>query len=318
MAVAGSKAKGVSNAIDRRALFLHVAAACAPFCMQPTNPAQAIVNGESVTDAEAAAAGAVGLWIDLSGCSVCRKGLPATCSGTLISPTLVLSARHCLDTPRALNGTLDRVVFGSDMFAANMARKVAAVATTADYGIETAGNDLILIKLESPAPAPWRPVELPLGLLPSKAEEIEAKRANSPFYPDGLGFPELTAYGYGQQSTKGTLNADDFSAGVLKRINVQTRTEIRPWAPGFLTTPELEGTGTCAGDSGGSALALLQDPQGRGLRQILVGVQAAASLPCENNQQVFVNPAAFEDFILRASKDLGAPVQRTISWRQYS
>eukprot|EP00965_Chrysotila_dentata_P191002 6174247-Pleurochrysis_carterae.AAC.3 len=43
---------GVSNAIDRRALFLHVAAACAPFCMQPTNPAQAIVNGESVTDAE--------------------------------------------------------------------------------------------------------------------------------------------------------------------------------------------------------------------------------------------------------------------------
>eukprot|EP00965_Chrysotila_dentata_P093962 3105295-Pleurochrysis_carterae.AAC.2 len=59
-------------------------------------------------------------------------------------------------------------------------------------GIETAGNDLILIKLESPAPAPWRPVELPLGLLPSKAEEIEAKRANSPFYPDGLGFPELT------------------------------------------------------------------------------------------------------------------------------
>lgn len=64
------------------------------------SPAEAIINGDAVTDAEAAAAGVVGLYIDLEGCSICRKGLPATCTGTLIGPDLVLSARHCSDVPR--------------------------------------------------------------------------------------------------------------------------------------------------------------------------------------------------------------------------
>ena len=50
-----------------------------------------MVRGDSVDNAEAAATGSVGLWIDLTDCSVCRKGLPATCSGTLIAPDLVLS-----------------------------------------------------------------------------------------------------------------------------------------------------------------------------------------------------------------------------------
>ena len=74
----------------------------------------------------------------------------------------------------------------------------------------------------------------------------------------------------------------------------------------------------CAGDSGGAALAVLNDPQERGLRQILVGVQAAASTPCVDNSQVFANPAAFEDFLLRASEDLGAPLRQTISWKDFS
>lgn len=284
----------------------------------PATPTHAIVNGESVSDAEAASSGSVGLWIDLSGCSVCRKNVPATCSGTLVAPTLVLSARHCLDTPKALNGTLERVVFGSDMFSSKMSRDVVAVASTSDYGIETTGNDLILIKIASPAPSTWRTVELPLGLLPAKNEQEEARRRKSPFYPDGLGFPSLVTYGYGQQSTSGTVDPGKYSAGALKRIGVQVRSEIRPWAAGFLTTPLDSGTGTCAGDSGGGALAVLQDPKGRGLRQVLVGVQAMASSPCENNQQVFVNPAAFAEFLLQASKDLGAPLEQTISWREFS
>eukprot|EP00966_Prymnesium_polylepis_P234302 5419804-Prymnesium_polylepis.1 len=78
-----------------------------------------------------------------------------------------------------------------------------------------------------------------------------------------------------------------YSAGSLRRIGLQVRTEVRPWAPGFLTTPTTRGTGTCAGDSGGAALLLLQDPQGRGVRQLLLGVQAAASKPCVDNQAIF-------------------------------
>jgi len=298
-----------------------VSGAAAALCAPPAT--RAIVAGDVVSDAEAASVGAVGLWIDLEGCSVCRKGLPATCTGTLVAPDLVLSARHCIDIPVALNGTLDRVVFGADMFKTKegaMTRKIAGIKTTAEYGFasDQPGGDLVLIKLAQPAPEPWRPVELPLGLLPAKTEQEEAKRKSSPFYPSGLGLPQVLTYGYGAQSTRGTRDADFYDAGYLKRIAVELRTEVRPWAPGFLTEPVVKGTGTCAGDSGGAALLRLQDPQGRGVRQLVLGVQAEASVPCEGNQQIFVFPDHFREFLLRASSDLGSPLQQTISWREYS
>ena len=175
----------------------------------------------------------------------------------------------------------------------------------------------MLIKLATPAPPSWRPVELPLGLLPGKADQEEAKRRGSPFYPDGLGLPSVAAYGYGQQSTAGTRDPDAYSAGKLKSVELQLKTEVRPWAPGFLTAPVNKAQGTCAGDSGGAALLRLQDPQGRGVRQIVLGVQAEASVPCEGNQQIFIFPAYFQDFIERASRDLGSPIRPTLSWRDY-
>ena len=53
----------------------------------------------------------------------------------------MLSARHCSDVPRELNGTLDKVVFGSDMLRAGApARTVERFVSTAEYGIETAGR----------------------------------------------------------------------------------------------------------------------------------------------------------------------------------
>eukprot|EP00306_Pavlova_sp_CCMP459_P013398 CAMPEP_0185196512 /NCGR_PEP_ID=MMETSP1140-20130426/37731_1 /TAXON_ID=298111 /ORGANISM="Pavlova sp., Strain CCMP459" /LENGTH=48 /DNA_ID= /DNA_START= /DNA_END= /DNA_ORIENTATION= len=45
-------------------------------------------------------------------CSVCKKGLPAACTGVLIGPQLVLSASHCLDMTDGLGGKLTKVVFG--------------------------------------------------------------------------------------------------------------------------------------------------------------------------------------------------------------
>ena len=81
--------------------------------------------------------GAVGLWIDLAGCSVCRHDVPAACSGTLVAPDLVLSARHCLDIPRELNGTLDKVVFSNNLLDPNApCAKVVDVRTPADYGFK--------------------------------------------------------------------------------------------------------------------------------------------------------------------------------------
>jgi len=46
-------------------------------------------------------------------------------------------------------------------------------------------------------------------------------------------------------------------------------------------------------------------------------VQAEASVPCEGNKQIFIFPDYFQDFIERASRDLGSPVRPTLSWRDY-
>ena len=282
--------------------------------------ATAIVKGDSVSDAEAAAAGVVGLYIDLAGCTVCRPGIPATCTGTLVAPDLVLSARHCVDVPNSLNGTLSKVVFAADMLRPGApSLEIEKYVTTADYGIETAGNDLLLIKLRGRAPAPWRPVPPALALLPSKQEQQEAARAGSPFYPDGLGFPSVVSYGYGQTSVDGETRIEAYSAGRLKKLGLEVRTEIRPWAPGFLTTPSVRGAGTCAGDSGGAALLRLREPtDGARARSVLLGVQAAASKPCVDNQAIFIYPQAFASFITKASRDLGSQIEPGLSWRDYA
>lgn len=294
-------------------------ALAAPLTLQQPELASAIVNGAKVTDAEAAAAGVVGLYIDLSGCKVCRKGVPATCTGTLIAPDLVLSARHCSDVPASLNGTLEKVVFGSDMLQTGApSRQIERIVSPADYGINVEGNDLLLIKMRGEAPSPWRPVDVPLRLLPTQKEQKEAERLGSPFFPSGIGLPEATTFGYGQQSTEGESSVEAYSAGELRRLGVQVRTEVRPWAPGFLTTPVTRGTGTCAGDSGSAALIGLSDPSGEGQRQVLLGVQAAASKPCVDNQAVWVFPQSFSDFLLRASADLGSPLRPGLSWRDYN
>ena len=118
--------------------------------------ADAVINGASVSKAEAAAAGAVGLWIDLANCTVCRHDVPAACSGTLISEDLVLSAKHCLDIPEELNGTLSRVVFSNSLFdKAAESSPVAAFRIAAELGGAGAAR----------SSTPHAPVVTPVGEL---------------------------------------------------------------------------------------------------------------------------------------------------------
>lgn len=266
-----------------------------------------------MTVAEAAAAGAVGLYIDLSGCSVCRKDVPATCSGTLVAPDLVLSAKHCVDISAELNGRLTKVVFAPNMLDRNAPfQEVERVVSTADYGVTSQGGDLILIKLRGPAPAPWRPVELPLRLLPREAEATAAAATSG---LTTIGNPKLAAYGYGE--TKADTQPTDYTSGRLKRILLQVITDVRPWAPGFITAPIDPATGTCAGDSGGAALMGLRDPKGGPPHTLLMGVQAAAEFPCQANRAIYIYPDTFSDFLERASEDLGSPLRPSLTWRDF-
>mmetsp|Transcript_35471 Transcript_35471/g.80038 ORF Transcript_35471/g.80038 Transcript_35471/m.80038 type:complete len:366 (+) Transcript_35471:1666-2763(+) len=306
--------------------------------------ADAVINGASVSKAEAAAAGAVGLWIDLANCTVCRHDVPAACSGTLISEDLVLSAKHCLDIPEELNGTLSRVVFSNSLFdKAAESSPVAAFRKTSDYSFAAAGpsagssgssseiggasGDLVLIKLAKPAPKNWRPQSLSFNFVesmeegfadlssgassgvPGNAKASAGKGAPSGSLTDVIGFPELTIYGFGDTE-------DDYysySSGALKSLRVRVVSTIGPKARGFYTSPPDEGTGACNGDSG--AAGLLGSGQGR----VVVGVLSSTSTPCTGSTSAFVNPDVFRAFVEKASADLGAPVKvRTKSeWRDF-
>ena len=83
----------------------------------------------------------MGLWIDLVGCDVCRHDVPAVCTGTLIAPDLILSARHCLDIPESLNGTLSRAVFGTSVFDKDAPSRPVV-------GVKKGPGDLVLLKLK--------------------------------------------------------------------------------------------------------------------------------------------------------------------------
>ena len=51
--------------------------------------------------------------------------------------------------------------------------------------------------------------------------------------------------------------------------------------------------------------------------EVLLGVQAAASKPCVDNQAIFIYPQAFAEFIRKASKDLGSQLPQGLSWKEY-
>ena len=79
-------------------------ACLAAFALCSHEPALAVVGGRVVSADEVSARGIVGL---RSQGGRLRRG---ACTGTLIAPNLVLTARHCLD--QAEDGPLSTVIFG--------------------------------------------------------------------------------------------------------------------------------------------------------------------------------------------------------------
>eukprot|EP00613_Pedinella_sp_CCMP2098_P041897 CAMPEP_0171791038 /NCGR_PEP_ID=MMETSP0991-20121206/66069_1 /TAXON_ID=483369 /ORGANISM="non described non described, Strain CCMP2098" /LENGTH=363 /DNA_ID=CAMNT_0012400727 /DNA_START=215 /DNA_END=1306 /DNA_ORIENTATION=- len=317
----------------------------------------AVVDGRAVPNSEAAAVGAVGLWIDLAGCSVCRHDVPAACSGTLVARDLVLSARHCLDIPRELNGTLDKVVFSNNLLDPNApSAKVAAVRTPADYGFTATdsgsvggldGTDLMLIKLATPAPAEWRPQRMAfgledaiLGLSSSKAGSNAGSGGDKAVgLTELIGNPSLMVYGFGD-------SVDDFasySSGLLHRLPLVASSEVGPAKTNFFAKPVVSNAaaaaaaqppaqsqrlpGTCNGDSGSAALLgtgtggadPAAGPASGGGASVVVGVVSATSVPCAGSTTVLVNPGSLRAFLTKASADLGSPlpVASEADWKRF-
>ena len=261
-----------------------------------------IINGAEVSQAEAASAGAVGLWIDLKNCDVCRHDVPAACSGVLIAPDLILSAKHCVEIPESLNGTLERAIFSNNIFDLNAPSiPIIDFKKASEYGVSAAG-DLLLIKLARRAPPNWIIQRLSFNFRDYLMQKKTSIGASTQY--DELINRDLMAYGYGDTT-------DDFfsySSGVLKRLIIRPTTNI--FSEFFYTLPKNKSQGTCHGDSGGAAI--LQPKNGKG-SPVILGILSSTSMPCAGSSSAFVNPDAFREFIVRASADLGSPISVTDS-----
>lgn len=265
----------------------------APFAAAATTlprPARGVVAGPAASLADAKASGAVALWIEMTGCDICRHDVPAACTGTLIADDLVLSAQHCIDVPESLKGSLTKVVFGTDIFDKKSVsvdvdrylrpKDLPGLSLSSE---DTLGDDLVLVKLAKKAPRDWRRVDVGGG------GDVGAYSRS------------LRLFGFGD-----SVDSQDYSSGVLRRVDLVPVTD-RNAKPDFFARPlDYSGrTGACNGDSGG---ALLLEDEGQAPR--VIGVVSSTSTPCAGSTTRFMNPssAALAEFVRRGSRALGTPL----------
>jgi len=206
------------------------------------------------------------------------------CSGSLISPTVVITAGHCV-----VGASTGKIFVSFALDArhttpeATTSRSIQAIIAHPDYvpgdGIPFAplyrGSDLALLKLSAPAPTGAVPV--------SVGKENIAGRVGT----------SVTLAGYGFTQDDGAVNSKDM--GLLRKVNVTTL-DSRAWQAqsGLLVYSGPAGKGSCSGDSGGPMYAK------QGEKRVLVGATkggAACGDPLSFNDGMYTSLFVYRDWI---------------------
>jgi hypothetical protein len=218
------------------ALALLALAACSDAPLTPDAAPGRIVNG-TPTGSAYPSVGALLFDYNRNGVD----GDDAWCTGSLISPTVFVTAAHCVITPETPPGSQFHVSFSADLYGKGF-RSIAATGFVADpkYGHDTANlHDLAVIFLPASATRGMTPLQLPpAGYL----DGLAAKGA--------LSKQLFVNVGYGTSASR--TGPPSFSYDGKRNTSRSEFMGLQPTWLGLLMNTSATGEGgDCYGDSGG-------------------------------------------------------------------
>jgi hypothetical protein len=195
-----------------------------------------IVNGQP-TGASYGNVGALLFDFDSDGVS----GGDLLCTGSLITPTVFVTAAHCIHTPWTTPASQFYVTFASDVFGKKV-KFIAATGVAADpqYGHDQANlHDLALVFLPDGSTNGITPLKLPrAGIL----DQLSAKGE--------LSKTLFVNVGYGTDATR--TGPPAFSFDGVRKFSKSEFMALQPTWLGLLMNTSATGEGgDCYGDSGG-------------------------------------------------------------------
>lgn len=196
------------------------------------------------------------------------------CSGVLIDKDLLLTAAHCISEEKVTN----EIYFGGNFSKPMKApvRQIDRHRTHPDWNQINAYGDLALAHFEGGLPEGYTPIAVATRLLVKEGDSVD-----------------LAGYGTSKPSRVGT------GSGKLRKTSVTIK-DIQDGEP-FLLLDQSKGHGACYGDSGGPAMAMINNVL------TLLGIASYVEPADCSETSSYTKPDFYSDWIVEISAELRNP-----------